>query len=57
LGDLIFFDWKGGGVDHVDMWMGGGMLIGHGGPDNGPDTYSCAPRISAAVKYWVRRHI
>jgi len=57
LGDLIFFDWNGGRVDHVDMYKGNGETVGHGGPGNGPDVKTLAPRIAAATKYWVRRHV
>jgi len=57
LGDLIFFDWKGGGVDHVDMYSGNGNCVGHGGPDAGPNVKALAPRIGASVYHWVRRHV
>jgi len=57
-GDLVFFDWRGGRttVDHVDMYIGGGNVCGHGGPGNGPNTKPLAERVAGAVKYVVRRH-
>ena len=35
-GDLVFFKGSGSGVGHVEMYIGGGKLMGHGGPGNGP---------------------
>lgn len=29
-GDLLFFDWNGGGIDHVEVYMGGDKMIGTG---------------------------
>ena len=35
-GDLLFFKGSGSGVGHVEMYIGNGQLMGHGGPGNGP---------------------
>lgn len=35
-GDLLFFKGSGSGVGHVEMYIGSGKLMGHGGPGNGP---------------------
>lgn len=40
IGDLIFFDWAGqrnDNYDHVEMYIGGTSVIGHGGPGSGPN--------------------
>ena len=36
IGDLIFYSWEGGRVDHVEMYIGNGTILGHPGPGNGP---------------------
>lgn len=60
VGDLIFYRWSSGSpntYDHVDMYIGGGEVSGHGGPDAGPDTMTMSGRISAADSIMVRRYV
>lgn len=57
VGDLVFIDWSGGGIDHVEMYAGDGKVWGHGGPDNGPDLQN-VNYMFANVHYWkVKRHL
>lgn len=58
-GDLVFYNWSRykSTYDHVDMFVGGGNVCGHGGPGSGPNTKTLAPRISAAHDYMVRRYV
>lgn len=60
VGDLIFYRWSSGSpatYDHVDMYIGGGQVSGHGGPDPGPDVMTMSGRISAADSIMVRRYV
>lgn len=54
-GDLIFFDWNGGGIDHVAIYAGGGRIWNHGGPGKGPLDWSLASNVDNAVSVIVRR--
>ena len=59
-GDLVFFDWDGYGVqsyDHVEMYIGGGQTIGHGGPGNGPTIKSFGQQWDWAHSIAVRRYV
>lgn len=63
LGDLLYFtrDYAAGqpsvypmGIGHVEMYMGNGKMIGHGGPGNGPtikNLSSSASRFRIAKRY------
>lgn len=61
-GDLLFFKGKNGSVGHVEMYIGNGQLMGHGGPswnDMGPTvkdmkTY-CNSRASSGKGYMKAR--
>lgn len=60
IGDLIFYRWSSESpntYDHVDMYIGGGQVSGHGGPDAGPDVMTMSGRISAADSIMVRRYV
>ena len=54
-GDLILYDWGGdGGTDHVEMYVGSGMLIGAGS--------GIVPKLTRLTnlngkKYWVKRYV
>lgn len=54
-GDLVLYDWNGGDVDHVEMYIGNNQLCGHGGPGNGPTIKQNAQTYSGAARYWVVR--
>lgn len=57
-GDLIYLDWVGRGrntVDHVEMYMGNGKCIGHGGPGKGPTIKELS--WLSANNYYIQRHI
>lgn len=56
IGDLIFFGRSSAAPYHVEMYIGGGQICGHGGPDDGPDI---APFSLAQAKnyVWVRRYV
>lgn len=58
-GDLIFFNWSGGRntVDHVEMFAGGSNMVGHGGPDPGPDIQAVQPAANRAINWYVQRFI
>lgn len=59
LGDLVFFNWSGdsNNYDHVDMYSGPDEVVGHGGPDPGPDLGSLSGRCGAAYNWHVRRYL
>lgn len=59
-GDLVFFDWDGinvGYFDHVEMYIGNGQTIGHGGPGNGPVVKSLAQQWEWAHSVVARRYL
>ncbi|MFB9620627.1 NlpC/P60 family protein [Brooklawnia cerclae] len=59
-GDLVFFDWDGVGIkqlDHVEMYMGAGQTIGHGGPGNGPTVKGLKSQWDAAHTIVARRYV
>lgn len=63
-GDQVFYDWDGVNVpamDHVDTYIGEGMVCGHGGgPDGttmGPTIYTLQSQWDAAHTIWARRYI
>ena len=59
-GDLVFFDWDGinvGYFDHVEMYIGNGQTIGHGGPGNGPTIKSLAQQWEWAHSVVARRYL
>ena len=59
-GDLVFFDWDGADVanyDHVEMYLGDGQTIGHGGPGNGPTIKSLRQQWNWAHSIAARRYI
>ena len=59
-GDLVFFDWDGQGVasmDHVEMYLGGGQTIGHGGPGYGPTIKSLRQQWDWAHSISARRYV
>lgn len=59
-GDLIFFDWDGYGVqsfDHVEMYIGNGQTIGHGGPGRGPIIKDFRQQWNWASHVAARRYI
>ena len=59
-GDLVFFDWDGinvGYFDHVEMYIGGGKTIGHGGPGNGPVIKSLSQQWDWAHSIVARRYL
>ncbi len=60
LGDLVFYDWGTNGVtltyDHVEMYMGSGQTIGHGG-GMGPKIKSLQDNVSYAIRTQVNRYI
>lgn len=59
-GDLIYIGWPGGrplsqgGVDHVEMYMGGGKCIGHGS-GRGPKIKTLNTYVARATRWFVRR--
>ena len=57
--DLIFFTWSGHNptFDHVEMYIGGGQTIGHGGPGNGPTVKNLSPNWNAASEIVARRYV
>lgn len=60
LGDLVFFDWDGVNVsiyDHVEMYIGNGQTIGHGGPGKGPVIKSFAQQWGWAHAIAARRYV
>ena len=59
-GDLIFFDWDGirtADADHVEMYIGCGKTIGHGGPGPGPTIKTLAAQWAAAHTITARRYL
>lgn len=61
-GDLIYFDWVSNGstwyYDHVEMYVGDGKTIGHGGrPFMGPVEKSLESQSRIALRVRVNRHI
>ena len=59
-GDLVFFSWDSTytRVRHVEMYLGDGRLIGHGGPGNGPTIKpSATGYMDTANWIIVRRYI
>lgn len=57
LGDLVLVDWYGGGVDHVEMYIGNNQLCGHGS-GYGPTIKSNAQSYVARASSWmVRRYL
>lgn len=56
-GDMIVISWGGGypHTDHVEMFVGPGQTIGHGGPNRGPHINSIG-MLSGAAWWTVRRH-
>lgn len=59
IADIVLFNWPGGRstVDHVELYIGGGQVVGHGGPDNGPDIAGLQGMANNAVNWVVRRFI
>ena len=59
VGDLILYDWGGftAKYDHVELYYGGGQVIGHGGPMNGPRIGSAQSKATRATRWLVRRVI
>lgn len=59
-GDLILLDWRGNGqtaaFDHIEMFMGGSQMIGHGGPGKGP-TIKGLGDATTALRWRVQRVI
>ncbi len=57
--DLIFFTWSGHNptFDHVEMYIGGGQTIGHGGPGNGPTVKNLVANWNAASEIVARRYV
>lgn len=45
-GDLIFFDWNGGGADHVGIYAGNGEMI------HAPNSRSKVKRVKLTNYYW-----
>lgn len=56
-GDVIVISWGGGypHTDHVEMYVGPGQTIGHGGDGPGPHINSIG-MLSRAAWWTVRRH-
>lgn len=42
-------------ASHVEIYMGNGQIIGHGGPMNGPIIKSLAARTADKQRWWVKR--
>lgn len=42
-------------ASHVEIYMGGGQIIGHGGPMNGPIVKDLAARTADKQRWWVKR--
>ena len=42
-------------ASHVEIYMGGGQIIGHGGPMKGPIIKNLAARTADKQKWWVKR--
>ena len=61
LGDLVFFDWVGAwtsNFDHVEMYIGNGKTIGHGGdPYYGPVEKSLSGQVGSSNQVRVRRYV
>ena len=60
VGDLVFFDWDGYQIDnfdHVEMYIGDGKTIGHGGPGIGPSVKTLSSQWRAAHTITARRYI
>lgn len=56
-GDLLLMDWDGGGIDHVEMYIGDNKLCGHGGPGDGPTIKQDASAYAGyGVAWQVRRY-
>jgi len=58
-GDLILITWSGYNAtyDHVEMYIGGGQTIGHGGPGRGPNVHSLGNIIGSSSMHDVRRYV
>ena len=59
-GDLIFYRWAPDSpatFDHVNMFVGDGMVQNHGGPGPGPVTQSLMTNVDSAATVMVRRYI
>jgi len=58
-GDLILITWSGYNptYDHVEMYIGGGQTIGHGGPGRGPNVHSLGNIIGSSSMHDVRRYV
>lgn len=59
--DLIFYNLPGGVagyvVDHVEMYIGGGEICGHGGPGKGPFIKDLQTAFGSRLNWYVRRVI
>lgn len=58
--DLVFFNWRGynPSFDHVEAYIGGNQLIGHGGPGKGPTVKQDANAYARGAHDWrVRRYV
>lgn len=58
-GDLILITWEGHNptYDHVEMYIGGGQTIGHGGPGKGPNVHSLSNIVNSSSMHDVRRYV
>ena len=59
-GDLIFYRWAPDSpatFDHVNMFVGDGMVQNHGGPGRGPVEQSLMTNVDSATTVMVRRYI
>lgn len=60
-GDLIYYNLPGGVagyvVDHVEMYIGGGEICGHGGPGAGPVVKDLQTAFSSRLNWYIRRVI
>lgn len=57
VGDLIFINWNGAGIGHVEMYAGNRKVWGHGGPDDGPDFQDIDYFLTHSHSWKVRRHL
>lgn len=60
-GDLIYYNLPGGVsgyvVDHVEMYIGGGEICGHGGPGAGPVVKDLQTAFGSRLNWYIRRVI
>lgn len=57
-GDLVFYALGGGTrVTHVEVYMGDGRVIGHGGPGKGPTIKNVSTSFNSCTYHEVRRHL